>query len=413
MAIRASCFATHFTSSRKMKCQSLRGLSSTALISLIALAILIPGMVVASYYSRVQPLNNNSNLPASSYTSAVVSIISFPATEFSYNIYSQVIYAIGSGGAHSVLEINATTNRVIGQIMLPEDATANSLGFDYANRELYVSLTSTEAPFSSNLIAISTISNSVVKNFTLTAARIAIDPARDIIYAAVSGISSTQTYSAIVAINGRTNEIQGNTTLFSAPVSKVSCCYEGQLMYDPITNYLYQSLGYYTLIGTFNPFATAVDLNNNTVFAKLQGLSGTNDFAYDPVNGYALVSNNGFYNATGGFNSTRITGGDSIIIFNRTNPIALFPVGSPDPNETVGGLAFDSLNNRIYAAFGLFSSQDGFRPVEDNLAMIDAASARSLLVTSYPDGIVTLFIDPVNFDIYVATPSFIYANAIS
>ena len=392
-----------------------RGISYPTIITLIAVGIIIPGLVVASYYSRIQPLNGTQN-QGNNRSSRVLDSISYPATAFTYDPFDHIVYAIGSyyEGAHAIIEINATSNEILQEIPLPLNSKANSIAYDPDNRELYYSVENNVGVSqpSYNFIALNSSSGMAVMNASLPVFQLSIDYVHNLVFAL--DINSFTSMASVSVLSGSNNSVLKNITVESVQGKNLGCCFEGGMIYAPKTNFLYQSLAVSEPNGTLQATTFAIALGNDSV-SRLSGVYGTNEFAYDPYNGFVLASNTGYFNATYAIgNQSFFRPGDNISIFDRTSPVAFFHVGYflGDSNETLGSIAFDSEYQKIYVASGEVTYFNGYRFDPNFLVTVNSTTGREAYFTSVPDGIVALFVNPVNHDVYVATPSFIYAMSI-
>src|SRR5487761_1619194 len=111
--------------------------------------------------------SSSSSFPSTEYPpSSTVAQISFDALAFAYDNYRNINFDISNVSSSSILETDATTNQVLGEISLPSGSHANSIVFDPANRELYYSLNYGDGSPNASLIALNVQTNNIVWNKT-------------------------------------------------------------------------------------------------------------------------------------------------------------------------------------------------------------------------------------------------------
>jgi hypothetical protein len=335
-----------------------------------------------------------------------------------YAISSESVYS-SSQSARSILEINAISNSVIGQIILPLGSDANAIAFDPVNRELYYGLelpNSTSAQGGSELVALNTVTYNVSATLLMPVYQISVDELNNRIFVATGGPAneSGNSYASVAVLSGAKNEIQQNLLLQKTNSSLGYCCYEGSMVYDPITNFLYQSLGTYFSNGEFQPDNVGVNLTSGEVFQNLTPTQGTSDYAIDSTSGIVFVTDNGYMNQTGVNNKPFIKGGNTVDLLYGNELVKTYQVQSPlFFDSSVGSVACDPTKGWILVADGSIDPSNGYRFVENTLSILNETSGNALFHQFTPDGITALFLDPVNEDIYIVTPSYIYATVVT
>jgi hypothetical protein len=362
--------------------------------------------------TATQPISSASSSPSTqNIPPDTIAEISFSAASFAYDNYTNVVYSTSASPNSSILEINATTNEVIGEIILPNLTEVSSLIFDSLNRELYLSLNQYDSPASSSLIAINVTSDTIVMNMTgLKFGQLAIDQIHNRLFASGLFFANDTNYLSVAVINGTSNTIENKLTLFESQGMKgVGCCTLGPLLYNPITGFLYLSSGTHGFDGGFGPFLVAYDTITNTTsvgnFTNF-GNYGTADFSYNPQSGVTYISNNGFASATGAYNPAFIVPGNNITVVSGSNYLSTIKVDASNQNGTLGSIVYDSLNQRIIVANATLNSEVSN---DENITMINATSGAVTQVIPFQAGTINaMFVDPANGDLYVADPSAIF-----
>jgi DNA-binding beta-propeller fold protein YncE len=347
-----------------------------------------------------------------------VAEIPYSAIAFTYDNYSKTIFATSNGSSSTILEINATTNNVAGQISIPGGSRVTSMIFDPDNKELYVALSSGIFQSSSknkSIIAILTSNDTIMWNNTATGiAQLALDPAHDLVYG--SGFSHSELGGVVnvSVINGSTNTIVKNITLFeTGPNSQDGCCYLGPLIYNPVTAFLYESIGVYGPDGGFAPSLLIFDTATNSTFNSSSALHGIFDFSYSPSSGYTFLADNGFTSPIGAQHLPFVRPGGNITILDGSTYISTLELGRPGQNESAGSIVYDPYDQSLLVANGTLNLQN-YRFVDQNVTIIDTATGIiSKVLSMQTGGINALFFDPANSDLYVASPDMIYVVSVS
>jgi hypothetical protein len=354
---------------------------------------------------------SSSSSPTTEYPPAsTVAEIRFTASAFAYDNYSKTIFVASNGSSGSILEINATTNSVSGQISLPSSSHVTSLIFDPDNRELYLALDYGNHSPENSTIAMSADNHKIVWNATtLGISKLSIDPVRNLIYG--SGISHSGLEELVngFVLNGSTNQVEKNFTLFetSAKIGE-GCCYLGPLLYNSVTGFLYETIGVYGPDGGFSPFLAIFDTLTNTTISSGSSTQGEFDLSYNPLNGYTYAADIGYTSSIGAYNPPVVIPGGNITILNGSTPVSTISLGRQGQNESTGSIAYNPFNQTILVANGTLSLRN-YRFTDQNITIIGASSGTILNVLSMPiGGITTMFFDPANLDLYVASPDTIY-----
>lgn len=360
--------------------------------------------------------SSSSSFPSTEYPpSSTVAQISFDALAFAYDNYSNTIFAISNDSSSSILETDATTNQVLGEISLPSGSHANSIVFDPANRELYYALNYGDDSPNASLIALNVQTNNIVWNKTgLGIGRLTVDPVHDVIYGSEMVHSIGTEFVNVTAIDGSTNSVEKNVTLFESAINLGGgCCYLGPLMFNPVTGFLYESIGMYGADGGFSPSLAIFDTLTNSSANSRVSIFGTFDFAYNPQNGYTYIANNGYTSAMGAYNPPAAVPGDNITILNGSTYVSTIRIGNSRQNETVGSMVYDSSDQKLFVANGTLNLQN-YHFVDQNVTVIDTTTGTiSQVIPVQTGGINTLFFDPANRDLYVASPNTIFVVALA
>jgi hypothetical protein len=362
--------------------------------------------------TTTQPISSASTSPATqNIPPSTIAEIPFSASAFAYDNYSNIIYSASTSSNSSILEINATTNDVIGEIILPNETQVNSVIFNSVNRELYLSMDHTGGTVSSSVIAVNLTSDSVVMNLTgAQFGQLAIDPIHNRVFASGLSYANDTDFLNVTVINGTDNAIEDNLTLDATSGPDGGCCILGPLLYNPNSGYLYLSSGAHGFDGGFGPFLVAYDTLTNTSsvgnFTDF-GNYGTADFLYNAQSGVTYISNNGYASATGAYNPPLIVPGDNITVVSGTSYISSITVDNSNQNGTLGSIVYDSLNHEIIVANGSLNSNASM--IAENLTMINSSDGMVMHAIPFQAGTInSLFFDPVNGDLYVADPNSIF-----
>lgn len=366
--------------------------------------------------------STSSSSPSTLYPPAgTIAEIPFSATAFAYDSLAGVVYAISNQSVNEILEVNGTTNKVIGVISLGSGTFATSIQYDQVNNELYIALSKNgTVGITSSVIAINPVSNAVLMNLTgLDVKELAVDPAHNLVYASMISNSNDTTDLGVVIINGTTNEEVGNYTLFSTPNSfgENGCCYLGHMIYDPVSGYLYESSGFFGTDGGFSPFLVIYDTHTNTRFegSNLTSIPsyGTTDFAFNPLNGLMYLSNNGYVSSLGAYNLPYVSPGDNITILNGTHYINSIKIENANVNGTLGSIVFDPTNQRLFVASGKINFRTAAVVYNDVTIVDSQTGVISDVIQVQSGGINSIFYDQSSGDLYVASSTRIYVISLS
>jgi hypothetical protein len=364
--------------------------------------------------------STESSVPTSPSTTtpppSTIAQISFEAKAFAFNNITKTIYALSNdSSASSVLEINATTNKVLGQIALPAGTQASSMIFNPDNSELYFVQNGANQSSPSNVIALNTQTRGVGWNETkLGMVQLALDPAHNILYGSALVRSANTEFVNVSVINGSNNSVEKNITLFQSSVNiGGGCCYLGPLLYNPVNHFLYESIGIYGPNGGFSSSLAMLDTSTNATSTLPLPISGNLDFAYNPQNGCTYVANNGFASSPGVSNPPYVSRGGNITVLNGSSYISTINLGDPKQNETAGSIVYDSQNQKLFVANGTLDLQN-YHFVDQNLTVINPSNgAVTQVVPVETGGVNTLFLDSANGDLYLASPSTIYILSVT
>lgn len=341
-----------------------------------------------------------------------VAEIPFAAAAFAYDNYTHTIYVAPRGSQGAIIEVNASTNAVVGQLELPNGSFSSSIVFDPDNDEVYYNVNGRSGQdHFSGVIAVDAKTNEVVANVSGIDARdLAVDPLHDRVFASEL-VSSNDTFLLTAAvIDGRTNTVAANLTLFKMSGPE-GCCYLGPLMYNPISGYLYESSGAYGADGGFGPFQITYNaLGDWSAVGNLSDFPsyGTANYAFDPTTGFTYVANGGDTSSMGAYNPPYVVPGDNITVLSGTQPVSAIAVEAATKNGTLGDIFFDAATETIIVANGTLDSQTYTFSVED-VTLIDAGTQMITRVIPVQNGgIDCLFYDDVNGNIYAATPSTVF-----
>jgi hypothetical protein len=381
------------------------------------------GSSFASYTTLTDGSDGSSNTTTSSSSSPItqyppsstVAEVSFDASAFAYDNYTKTIFAISNGSSNSVLQINGTTNEVLGQISLPTGSHATSLIFDPVNRELYVALNYGGPSPHTSAIALTIQNDKIMWNQSrISIEQLALDPVHNTIYGLGLAHSGFTNFVNVAVINGTNNSVEKNVTLFQTSTSSgEDCCFVGRVLYNPVTDFLYASIGVYGSDGGFSPSLAILNTLTDTTLNLDFPLRGTFDFSYSPTNGYTYIAESGYTSAVGAHSPPTATPGGNVTVLNGSTFVSTIRLGNPGQNETVGSEVYDSNAQSLFVANGTLDLQN-HNFVDRNVTIINATSETIIQVIPMQiGGINSLFLDPSNGDLYVASPNTIYVVSLT
>jgi hypothetical protein len=328
--------------------------------------------------------------------------------QFAFDPSNGIIYATGND---SIVEINSTSNQIVGSIPLIQNAT--DIAFDQANNELYISTTypvSAQSEPGAGVMAFRVRGNltSVIFNetgFGGIAGDIVVVPASNNIYLETQNFVQgaflpSQIENLIALDSSQDNRVVANFTVESSSPALAM----GPIVFDPVNGLIYgisRSIGE---DGGGGALYFAVNTTTNQVLPNLQQGEPNfpANFAINSQNGLAYVSPN-YYCAVMGAYSCYKYPADNLSIVNGTRIVGQIPI-STNPNSTLGSLTYDSQNSKIYLVNGTISNQ-----VETaNLTTINANTDLITSVTGLPGPAQGLYLDPTNNDLYIAISGDVY-----
>ena len=370
----------------------------------------------ASSSASTSATSSTTSSPTTQYTpQGTIATIQFSASGFSFDNDTGIVYIFGtSSSSNIILEINASTNQVMAQIVLPQHESAASGVFDPANKLLYFSTNMNSLSPHSSIIALNTTSNSLAANITTTSfATLALDPIHNILFASYVTTNSSTTFVNASEISGASNTVTKNITLFSQPSTFGGCCYIGDVSYNYGNGLLYASLGTNGVDGGFGPFDVIFNTTSNQLISGFTLKTyGTSSFAQDPSKGIVYVANNGAESADGAYNPPFITAGDNVTVGTGANYTYSIQVENENnPNGTMGSIFYSSTSQRLFVANGTLAN-NSYQFVDQNVTIINTLNDQVSQVIGVQSGVTALFFDSSNGDLYVASASTIYVIAL-
>ena len=110
----------------------------------------------------------------------------------------------------------------------------------------------------------------------------------------------------------------------------------------------------------------------------------------------------------GAYNPPVAVPGDNITILNGSTYVPTIRIGTSRQNETVGSMVYDSTDQKLVVANGTLKLQN-YHFIDQKVSVTDTTIGTiSQVMPVQTGGINTLFFDPANGDLYVASPNTIF-----
>lgn len=338
---------------------------------------------------------------------------------FAYNQFDKLIYVTSN---HSIVEINATSNQIVGTIQLAQ--APDGIVFDNVSNALYVSTTYYNANGNSPLGGLAELGVGIEYNvlynqtgFSSYVGELAFNPSSNSIYLSnyyptiVASSPSPTWHENITVIDGSTNRIVKNVTVGeSSPGFDV-----GTILYDPYYGLLY---GNFKSVGQDGGGGAVYYALNVTSF-QVTDLNLPPNFpshlAYNPSNGLVYVSRSWDCGVTGAYSCSTYPEGDISIIHGYDLTMAPIKIDS-SPNESLNSIVYDSQKDNIYVANGTFTVGTGLYPNESsfNVSVVNETDGLVTSVLTFPSFVTCLLVNPDSNgqELYVGTSSEIYVISV-
>ena len=299
-----------------------------------------------------------------------------------YDPSNGYVYVTNSG-SNSVLEINGTTNTVIGGTYLdfgPEGL--EGIAYDSSNGYAYITNWN-----SSGVLVMAISGASIVYIFTIAVGTnpvgVAYDPSDGYVYVANYGSNS------VSVINGSTNTVIGSVAVGLKPWG---------VAYDPSNGYVYVANS-----GSNN--VSVINGATNTVIGSIAVGSMPEGVACDPSNGYVYVANSGSNNVS------VINGATNTVI--ASTRVGSYPIGVVyDPSNKCVYVANENSNNvsvittiPLYAVAFTESGLPSGASWSVRLNGTTNSSMSNVITFNEPNGTYSYSVTSVTLGGYIASPS--------